>query len=245
MSVTTDYNYRSFSFALERPELERWLARGARPGQPAPDFELEDLDGHPVRLSSLRGAPVVLEFGSYSCPIFSDRVPEMERLAREHREAEFVVIAVREAHPGEIAGPDRSEAQKRQAATRLALEEGIRRRVLVDHLDGTVHHAYGGAWNPVYVIDARGLVAYRRAWNHPDNVRAALDALANGRSMPTGESLEMAQLPGRAAMGLRLLERGGRDALLDFYRSAPPPIRTRLRESPSDAVRAVIQQAEQ
>src|SRR4051794_40724877 len=32
------------------------------PGTPAPDFLLEDQDGHPVRLSSLRGKNVVLVF---------------------------------------------------------------------------------------------------------------------------------------------------------------------------------------
>lgn len=55
----------------------------------------------------------------------------------------------------------------------------------------------------------------------------------------------MAQLPGRAAIGLRLLEQGGRTALLDFYRSVPPALKARLRESPSQAVRAVIEQEEQ
>jgi peroxiredoxin Q/BCP len=32
------------------------------PGQTAPDFELPDQDGKPVRLSDLRGGPVVLYF---------------------------------------------------------------------------------------------------------------------------------------------------------------------------------------
>jgi peroxiredoxin len=32
------------------------------PGDQAPDFELPDQDGEPVRLSSLRGKPVVLYF---------------------------------------------------------------------------------------------------------------------------------------------------------------------------------------
>ena len=31
-------------------------------GDPAPDFELPDQDGNPVRLSDLRGSPVVLYF---------------------------------------------------------------------------------------------------------------------------------------------------------------------------------------
>ena len=32
------------------------------PGDPAPDFELPNQDGEPVRLSSLRGQPLVLYF---------------------------------------------------------------------------------------------------------------------------------------------------------------------------------------
>jgi thioredoxin-dependent peroxiredoxin len=32
------------------------------PGQTAPDFELPDQDDNPVRLSDLRGGPVVLYF---------------------------------------------------------------------------------------------------------------------------------------------------------------------------------------
>lgn len=32
------------------------------PGEPAPDFELTDAEGKPVRLSDFRGKPVVLAF---------------------------------------------------------------------------------------------------------------------------------------------------------------------------------------
>lgn len=32
------------------------------PGEPAPDFELNDVEGRPVRLSDFRGKPVVLSF---------------------------------------------------------------------------------------------------------------------------------------------------------------------------------------
>ena len=245
MNATDSYNYPAFSFALEGPEFARWLETGPRQGAPAPDFRLQDLDGKEVQLSELRGRPVVLEFGAYSCPIFSDRVPEMERLAGDHPEIEFVVIAVREAHPGEVSPEHRTLAAKRQAAHRLALEEGVRRRVLVDDLEGTTHRAYGGAWNPVYVIDRQGRIAFRRAWNHPGEVAQALEALAAGATVPPGEAVEMAQLPSRAPMGLRLLERGGRRALLDFYRSAPPPLRRLLRESPSEAVRSALREEEE
>jgi len=32
------------------------------PGEPAPDFEMEDVNGERIRLSDLRGKPVVLAF---------------------------------------------------------------------------------------------------------------------------------------------------------------------------------------
>ena len=32
------------------------------PGEPAPDFELEDVQGNRIRLSEVRGTPVVLAF---------------------------------------------------------------------------------------------------------------------------------------------------------------------------------------
>jgi thiol-disulfide isomerase/thioredoxin len=234
------YNYAAYDFALETPELAAWLERGPRIGQAAPDFELSDLDGRAVRLSDLRSRPVVLEFGSYTCPLFSDRVPAMEQLAREQGEAVFLVIYVREAHPGENQGPHRSLAEKRSAAHKLALEEALARRVLVDTLEGATHRAYGGAWNPVYVIGSDGRVVLRQAWNHPADVAAALEALNAGGLPQFAESVDMLREPGRRPTGQRLLERGGLRALADFYGTAPAPVQLALRTSPSAAVRAAV-----
>jgi hypothetical protein len=48
-------------------EREAREARAPRAGDPAPDFELDSLDGKSrVRLSTLRGRPVGLIFGSYT-----------------------------------------------------------------------------------------------------------------------------------------------------------------------------------
>ena len=40
------------------------VSQGVQPGQEAPDFELETATGERVRLSALRGRPVLLHFGS-------------------------------------------------------------------------------------------------------------------------------------------------------------------------------------
>ncbi len=40
--------------------------RGISPGEMAPDFELSRVGGGSLRLSELRGKPVILHFGSFS-----------------------------------------------------------------------------------------------------------------------------------------------------------------------------------
>jgi hypothetical protein len=124
MITASLYNYESYSFALEQPELDRWLQAGPHAGAMAPDFVLDDLDGEPVRLSVFRGAPVVLDFGSYSCPIFSDRVPAMERLAGEHREARFLVAYAAGARERRSIGW-RQRSGRRRAPLPICSEPGL------------------------------------------------------------------------------------------------------------------------
>jgi hypothetical protein len=70
-AATTDprelqrYNYEHFWLKHLLADLLR-TARGAgvQPGSEAPDFELETTGGERVRLSGLRGQPVLLHFGS-------------------------------------------------------------------------------------------------------------------------------------------------------------------------------------
>lgn len=233
-----DYNYAAFSFAMDEPGIQRWLRDGPKPGTTAPDFSAESLDGGRLTLSALQGKPVVLEFGSYTCPIFCGQIPAMEAAARRHPEATFLVVYTREAHPGEVTPHHRTLADKRAAARRLVTEEQLIRRVLVDDLDGTVHRAYGGAWDTVYVLDADRTILLRQAWTHPADVEHVLDELAAGNAVTPRETVNMAP-PGPQPMGHGLL-RGGEQALFDFYRTAPPPIQERLRESPSEPVHTAL-----
>lgn len=234
------YNYDTYRFALDEPELRRWLAEGIQIGSEAPDFELATVDGRTIALRDFRGRPVVLEFGSYTCPIFCGHLPSMESVAREFPEAAFLVVYVREAHPGEATPEHRTSTDKIAAARRLLRDEAITRTVLIDDIEGTVHRAYGGAWDPVYVIGADGRVLFRRAWNSPGEVAECLRALRDGRDVPPSGSIEMSPPAGRP-VGQGLL-RGGKKALLDFYDSAPAPVRERLERSPAAEVREVITQ---
>ena len=66
-SQLDEYNYEHF-----RPKhlvadlLKTARGEGIRPGEEVPDFELESTEGESVRLSDLRGRPVVLRFGSFT-----------------------------------------------------------------------------------------------------------------------------------------------------------------------------------
>ena len=60
-----EYNYYHFSRKYAMMDIRGTIEkRGIGPGCPAPDFELENTEGNLVRLSSLRGKPVVLRFSS-------------------------------------------------------------------------------------------------------------------------------------------------------------------------------------
>jgi AhpC/TSA family len=240
MYHASTYNYEHFSFALEAPELGRWLWDGPHVGEPATDFTLEDLDHVPVRLSALRGAPVMVEFGSYSAPIFSDRVPAMERHAVEHPEAQFFVIAVREAHPGEITGPHTTLTEKRQAARRMAIEDGTAAACS----STTYTAACTAPTDPVYVIDPKGRIAFagRGTTQTRSHTRSAPSPTDTPRRRGVGRDGAAAQSRGDRAATARARRQ---DSAARLHRTAPLPVRTRLREAPSAAVRAVIEQEEQ
>lgn len=61
----------------------------------APDFELPDMDGKPVRLSSYRGKIVVLNFWTKTCDPCKKEMPSIAELARiSQNRSDFVVLTV-------------------------------------------------------------------------------------------------------------------------------------------------------
>lgn len=67
MALTPADHYNDRRFGPRHAVAEARRATGApgvAPGAEAPDFELPQVDGGSLRLSELRGWPVVLRFGS-------------------------------------------------------------------------------------------------------------------------------------------------------------------------------------
>ncbi len=63
-------------------------------GQMAPDFEMVYPDGRRVRLSDLRGKPVVVNFWASWCGPCRVEMPELVRVYEAHRSEGLVILAV-------------------------------------------------------------------------------------------------------------------------------------------------------
>jgi peroxiredoxin len=68
--------------------------QGGLVGKPAPDFTLLDMQGRQVSLSQFRGKVVILNFWATWCPPCRKEMPSMERLYRDFKEKDMVMLAV-------------------------------------------------------------------------------------------------------------------------------------------------------
>ena len=57
----------------------------------------------------------------------------------------------------------------------MATDWNIKRPMLVDDIEGTVHHAYGTLPNMTYIMDTGGTILYRASWTDERTIRMPLD----------------------------------------------------------------------
>lgn len=163
---------------LPMKAMWKWANRGALAlGDPAPDFDLPTIDGgQRVRLSALRGQPVVLFFGSYTCRPFRRRMPDMNKLYAPYQgRAYFYFIYIEEAHATDgWADPDnvkdgaafpnaRSLQDRVKAGGACAKGLKIPFPMLADDMDNQVGRTYKAWPIRVYIIDKDGRVAFKSA----------------------------------------------------------------------------------
>lgn len=151
-------------------------------GDPAPEFNLTDLDGRAVDLSSLRGKTVVLEWVNPNCPFSRGHSEARTMQSTADRHGEVVWLGINSTNPkhGDYLTPD---AQKK-----FFSDHGARYEILEDPT-GATGRSYGAKTTPhMFVIDPDGRIAYMGAIDDgPRNasvnyVDAALSALESGNA---------------------------------------------------------------
>ncbi|HHI88526.1 MAG TPA: hypothetical protein ENK01_01115 [Hellea balneolensis] len=222
------YNYPDFS-----PNLYDYKHKtGLRPGEKVPDVAVQSPDGEIIPLKKLFDHVTVLETGSLTCPLYIGKIKSMNTLAKKHKNINFAVVYIREAHPGNRLCAVDSDSLKRARAQSLTRYEAENRKIYVDTLDGALHHALGLLPNMVYVIDTDGAVLHRSDWNNPDRLDHILMAIENGQKFPAWcEEFE----PVPVKTTLRVLFRaGGIRAVADFLSHLPAMIREKRRIDEKD-----------
>jgi peroxiredoxin Q/BCP len=146
-------------------------------GQPAPDFELPDQDGSPVRLSSLRGRWVVLYFYPRAdTPGCTAQASGIRDRAADYDAAGAVVVGV---SPDPVAAVKRFHDKQRLNFTLLADEDHAVAEAYGTWVEkqrsGT---AYWGVQRATFVLDEDGVVRHvipkASPQTHDDEVLALL-----------------------------------------------------------------------
>lgn len=165
-----DYNYQRFR--ISNYDYEKFP--GPKAGDKMLDFKLHTLEGREVKLSDYAGRWLVVETGSLTCPMYVKNIRPIDKLTAKYPDVAFVVVYVREAHPGSRRGAHADLQEKTAFAEEMKAEFKENREVLVDSVDGDMHKAYGSFPNMVYIIDPEGTVVYRCDWSFAKKIDAVL-----------------------------------------------------------------------
>jgi len=166
---------------------------GPKVNEPAPDFTLQDSrTGKEVSLHAFRGnGPLVLIFGSYTCPNFRSSADALKSLQRQFgQRVPFLLVYIREAHSTtqwqstrnmreDIAlAPAANMEEKKEHATMCSRKLHLPFPAVVDGMDGAVETAYNSWPSRAFVIGRNGRILYSTRLTeldfHPDDMAAVL-----------------------------------------------------------------------
>lgn len=121
---------------------------GLEKGNLAPDFELRSVDGKAMKLSSLRGKKVIVNFWATWCPPCRLEMPEMEKFYTKNKNEGIEILAV-----------NLTKAEKSRADVPAFIEAyGITFPVLLDE-NSDVARLYKVSSIPAsFIIDTQGVI---------------------------------------------------------------------------------------
>jgi len=171
------YNYESFksvSFPFD-------IVQTGKPGSQLSDETIFNLKGEKVKLSSLLNNPLVIEFGSNTCPVYESNGPSMDDLFLKYKDkVNIIVLYVREAHPGSKSPAIKTFQQKLNRSNEL--QKKLKRPVYVDSLYGTIHNKLSNFPNSVFLLDTDGTIVHRALWNKPKKLNNSIEKLLKSKA---------------------------------------------------------------
>lgn len=221
---TKRYAYKHVSSDILSEDMQ-FGKNAPKPGNRMPEFDLPAVDGGRLRTSDLSGRPALLITGSFTCPMTAGSNPILKALhTRFGSEIEFVMVYVREAHPGEHRDQAATAADKTKAAQALKERDGLPWRVIVDDPEGSLHRELDEKPNAAYLADRNGTIVFRSLWAGDEHgLTQALEAVARGGRPPEQESTRRL-LPMARGVGMmrEVTRRAGPRAQQDLWQAAPP-----------------------
>lgn len=219
-------------YRYDRPRLypdmmqDMFIGRDeAAPGDIVGQFVLLTTGGRRIDRRSFgeSGRPMLVVFGSRTCPVTESAAVGLAQLHAEFgRQIRFVLVNVREAHPGRRIPQPQTFEQKWRRAYDLKVHLEIPFEVASDDIDGTLHRALGSRPNSAYLLAPSGKILLRAQWaNVTSSLRVALMEVLAGGAPRTLTSTGRAILQMTGYMS-PVLEAAGRPAKLDTWRLAPP-----------------------
>lgn len=220
MTTGNDYRYKTFTAKLLLRDM-RFHKSAPKSGEPFPEFKLEAVDGISLSKHDFIGSkPLLLIFGSLTCPMTASAMPKIERLHDKFGDrVEFVLMNVREAHPGELLTQPDSPSSKLEHARQLKQLYGADLTVATDDIEGSLHRALDPKPNAAFIMDIAGNIVFRSLWASDEKaLTQALDNLVHNNPQHKTQSQKML-VPVVKAMGHvhEVMQRGGPQATRDLW----------------------------
>jgi peroxiredoxin len=154
-------------------------------GDPAPLFELPDVDGAVVRLAPAEAAATVVVFTANGCPYARAWHDRIQDVAREYADRDVTVLQI-------VSNDDNHHSEDSLESMRQRVAAGEFAGPLLHDAGQSAAQAYGATATPeVFVLDRDAVVRYHGApdgdYDDPAQgaawVREALDAVLAGREV--------------------------------------------------------------
>ncbi|CCG53601.1 Protein of unknown function [Flavobacterium indicum GPTSA100-9 = DSM 17447] len=210
------YNYSKFA----NKEYDLIHSSGIKVGETIPDFSFLTLNDGNKNFSEYLDKPIILETGSITCGMFAGQGKAMNNLANQNPDFNFLLLYVREAHPGKIIPAHNSIEEKCYLANRLKTEDKIENRtIIIDDINGNIHTILGALPNMILIIDTNGKVIYKEDWNNAKSLQKAIQEFKRTQK-PQQQKWAMLPLP-NIPVEYRIFKRAGWDAATDFIIALP------------------------